>query len=330
MGVRRTNQIDTETGTTFTNLTGATRAAEIAERFNDSKVDNILPGDDALSYLSKKIDEVATEVDFINTSRSDRGSVEFAKKLATARTIGGVSFNGGSNIDLPGVNSAGNQNTSGRAATATLAAEATALETARTIGGVSFDGTSNINLPGVNTSGNQDTTGNAATATLATNATTLRTSRTIGNVSFNGSANIVPTGHKGSISAYHLTPTDFYPISSDYSDDRAIILTPNSTGAQATANNAGTFVCNVTIPEGLGPTHVVVYGSDTTRNTVRVYKNKIANRTNAAVDGGRSFAVGTNTALSGWNDGDSSTYYLTITVTTDGADSIYGGTITMR
>ena len=61
-----------------------------------------------------------------------------------------------------------------------------------------------------------------------------------------------------------------------------------------------------------------------------VRKNKITNRTNAAVDGGRSFAVGTNTALSGWNDGDSSTYYLTITVTTDGADSIYGGTITMR
>ena len=61
-----------------------------------------------------------------------------------------------------GVNTAGNQDTSGNAATAT------ALETARNIGGVSFDGTANINLPGVNTAGNQDTSGNAATATSAT------------------------------------------------------------------------------------------------------------------------------------------------------------------
>ena len=39
-----------------------------------------------------------------------------AATLTTARNIGGVSFNGSANIDLPGVNSAGNQNTSGTAA----------------------------------------------------------------------------------------------------------------------------------------------------------------------------------------------------------------------
>ena len=38
-----------------------------------------------------------------------------ADTLTTARTIGGVSFNGSANIDLPGVNTAGNQNTSGTA-----------------------------------------------------------------------------------------------------------------------------------------------------------------------------------------------------------------------
>jgi hypothetical protein len=42
-----------------------------------------------------------------------------AATLTTARTIGGVSFNGSANIDLPGVNTAGNQATSGNAATAT-------------------------------------------------------------------------------------------------------------------------------------------------------------------------------------------------------------------
>ena len=43
-----------------------------------------------------------------------------ATALATARTIGGVSFDGTANINLPGVNTAGNQDTSGTAALATL------------------------------------------------------------------------------------------------------------------------------------------------------------------------------------------------------------------
>ncbi len=68
------------------------------------------------------------------------GNAATATVLATARTIGGVSFNGSANIDLPGVNTAGNQNTTGNAATAT------ALANARTIAGVSFDGTANISL----------------------------------------------------------------------------------------------------------------------------------------------------------------------------------------
>jgi len=113
-----------------------------------------------------------------NVTGDVTGNADTATALATARTIGGVSFDGTSNIDLAGVNTSGNQDTSGNAATAT------ALETARTIGGVSFDGTANINLPGVNTAGDQDTSGNAASATV------LETARTIGGVSFNGSANI--------------------------------------------------------------------------------------------------------------------------------------------
>ena len=101
-----------------------------------------------------------------------------AATLTTARTIGGVSFNGSTNINLPGVNTAGNQNTSGLAATATI------LATARTIGGVSFNGSAAINLPGVNTAGNENTSGLAATATI------LATTRAINGVNFNGSAAI--------------------------------------------------------------------------------------------------------------------------------------------
>nr|WP_227528506.1 phage tail protein [Klebsiella pneumoniae] len=106
------------------------------------------------------------------------GNADTATKLKTARTIGGVSFDGSANIDLPGVNKTGNQSTTGNAATATK------LQTARTIGGVAFDGSANINLPGVNTTGNQNTTGNAATATK------LATARNINGVKFDGSGDV--------------------------------------------------------------------------------------------------------------------------------------------
>lgn len=68
------------------------------------------------------------------------GNAASATKLQTARTIGGVLFNGTTNINLPGVNISGNQNTSGNAATASK------LQNARTINGVSFDGSANITI----------------------------------------------------------------------------------------------------------------------------------------------------------------------------------------
>lgn len=68
------------------------------------------------------------------------GNASTADALQTARNIGGVSFDGTASIDLPGVNTAGNQNTTGNAATAT------ALQTARNIAGQSFDGTANISI----------------------------------------------------------------------------------------------------------------------------------------------------------------------------------------
>lgn len=68
------------------------------------------------------------------------GNAATATKLQTARTIGGVAFDGSANINLPGVNTAGNQNTTGNAATATK------FQTARNINGVKFDGSGDINI----------------------------------------------------------------------------------------------------------------------------------------------------------------------------------------
>jgi hypothetical protein len=97
----------------------------------------------------------AADVPTLNQSTT--GNAATATALQTARTIGGVSFNGTANINLPGVNTAGNQNTTGSAAT---------LTTARTINGTSFNGSANI------------TTANWGTA------------RTINGSSVNGSANV--------------------------------------------------------------------------------------------------------------------------------------------
>ena len=337
MAVKNTNQIDSETGTTFTNLTGATKAAEIAERFDDSKADNILPGDDALSYLSKKIDEVATEIDFINASRSDRGSVEFAKKLATTRKIGGVSFNGSANIDLPGVNTAGNQDTSGTAASASV------LATARTIGGVSFDGSANINLPGVNTTGNQDTSGTAAEATI------LETARTIGGVSFDGSANInlpgVNTsgnqdttgnaatatsaatatnakGYKGSNTTYMLMPKDFYMVNS----------TSNYAGGYITIPAGGECHAQVSLPIGssLNKKTLTINSSQVIASVVTVYAvpfDGVGSPTLTMATGG---ALGKAITLSA-SKFVASTYYVWIKINLsddNSATRVYGGTLT--
>ncbi|HCX5114414.1 TPA: prophage tail fiber N-terminal domain-containing protein [Escherichia coli] len=68
------------------------------------------------------------------------GNASTATKLQTTRSIGGVVFDGSANINLPGVNTTGNQNTTGNAATATK------LQTARKISGVPFDGSTDITL----------------------------------------------------------------------------------------------------------------------------------------------------------------------------------------
>ena len=122
------------------------------------------------------------------------GNASTATILATARLIGGVSFNGSADITLPGVNAGGTQNTTGSSASCTgNAATATILATARLIGGVSFNGSADITLPGVNTGGNQNTTGSSASCTgnsvTATNAVNLSTVRT--NWSTNGTISAV-------------------------------------------------------------------------------------------------------------------------------------------
>ena len=113
------------------------------------------------------------------------GNADTATALETARTIGGVSFDGSANIDLPGVNTSGTQDTSGNAATAT------ALETARTIAGTSFDGTANIDIDANNLTGN--TLNSGVTASSLTSVGTLTGLTVSGLITANGGLTIQAT-----------------------------------------------------------------------------------------------------------------------------------------
>ena len=75
------------------------------------------------------------------------GNADTATALETARDIGGVSFDGTANINLPGVNTTGNQDTSGNAATATKLDSSRTFEvTGDVTGTVSSDLTSGASI----------------------------------------------------------------------------------------------------------------------------------------------------------------------------------------
>ena len=107
--------------------------------FNGVLDSDIVPDTDSSRDLGTNSVRFANA--YIDTTTGNLvGNASTATTLQTARTIGGVSFNGSANINLPGVNQTGNQDTTGNAASATV------LETARNISGVSFDGSADIEL----------------------------------------------------------------------------------------------------------------------------------------------------------------------------------------
>ena len=96
---------------------GANKLGRDADNLLDFSTDNEITfrvgaGDGVVFKASGEIE--ATKFD-----GALEGNADTATALETARTIGGVSFNGTANIILPGVNAEGNQNTTGNATTAT-------------------------------------------------------------------------------------------------------------------------------------------------------------------------------------------------------------------
>jgi len=172
-----------------------------------------------------------------------------AATLTTARTIGGVSFDGSGNINLPGVNTSGNQDTSGTAAIATtitvadessdtscnvlFATAATGNLAPKSGTNLTFNSSSGVltatgfagaltgNVTGNASGSSGSCTGNAATATA------LETARTIAGVSFDGSANISLNNNAITNGAGYITTvadTTIAPSEIDMEDNEKIKL----------------------------------------------------------------------------------------------------------
>lgn len=100
---------------------------------NGSKLSWLLLADDSTVVHNTGNETIGGSKTFSSTINGNlNGNSTTATKLATARTIGGVSFDGTQNINLPGVNTAGNQDTSGKAATAGRADTAAKADSATT------------------------------------------------------------------------------------------------------------------------------------------------------------------------------------------------------
>jgi len=240
------------------------------ESLSDPNADRIVFWDDsagASQWLSAGtgLTITATSIDVGTLNQDTTGNAATATALATARTIGGTSFDGTANIAVA------------------LAGTATALATARTIHGVSFDGTANIDLSEViadtvgamvtsNTESgitvayvdadntidftvgtlNQSTTGNAATATLAATATALATARTIGGTSFDGTANIA-VGLAGTATAL-ATARTIQGVSFDGSANITTTTAGTGVSVSGTAVSIGQAVATTDKPSFAGIT----------------------------------------------------------------------------
>ncbi len=148
-GATGTQGAETDTGLTYNPSSGLLTSTSFAGALTGNVTGNVTGNTSGSSGSCTGNAATATALATARTigGTSFDGTANIAVALAstataleTARTIGGVSFDGTANINLPGVNAAGNQDTTGNAATAT------ALETARTINGTSFDGSANITV----------------------------------------------------------------------------------------------------------------------------------------------------------------------------------------
>ena len=111
---------DSDNGTNYAKFTfgalGANRTYTLPDATGTvALTSNIPTGNSIIDWTGAS----AGTIHSTNIPTLNQNTTGSAATLTTAKNIGGVSFNGSANIDLPGVNETGDQDTSGNAATAT-------------------------------------------------------------------------------------------------------------------------------------------------------------------------------------------------------------------
>lgn len=257
-------------------------------------------------------------------SADTTGNAATATALENARTIGGVSFDGTANINLPGVNTTGNQNTSGNAATATK------LASAVTIGGTSFDGSANITPDNANTASyvaGANVDGTVASATSATSATTATSAGQLTNAQ-----NFSITGD-GSATAVSFNGTGPVALSLAVEQVQGVAITATEAGYVANMDQEVSSTASPTFDSLTLSGDLTVNGTTTTVNTTNLEvtdKFISLNDGGSAADGGLVIE-GQGTAF-GWDESENRWAFdfagATSTQTTIAADAYAAAVVT--
>lgn len=175
-----TSEPTTTVNTAHSSYGAATLVANAFEGTHTGNTTGDLTGDVKSTNGTKILENGSDGSDATFTGVASKATI-----LATARTIGGVSFNGSANINLAGVNTTGNQNTSGNAATATALATARAIAlSGDVVGTANFDGTAGISISTAIQANSvalgTDTTGNFMSDVAVTSGTGLSVSHSAG------------------------------------------------------------------------------------------------------------------------------------------------------
>jgi len=187
---------------------------------------------------------VATATSFVGDVTGDvTGNADSATILATARNIGGVSFNGSADINLPGVNASGNQNTTGTAAnlsgTPNISVGAVTASSLDISGGVDVDGHTdldNVSISGVTTFTGATTHSGGATVNTHLDViglTTLDDVNVSSGATFGGSVNVTGNLQSANLGLGIAPTTDLQIYNA--SGESAIVL---GRGTAITGNNA--------------------------------------------------------------------------------------------
>lgn len=175
-----TSEPTTTVNTAHASYGAATLVASAFEGTHTGNTTGDLTGDVKSTNGTKILENGSDGSDATFTGVASKATI-----LETARTIGGVSFNGSANIDLAGVNTTGNQDTSGNAATATALATARAIAlSGDVVGTANFDGTAGISISTAIQANSvalgTDTTGNFMADVAVTSGTGLSVSHSAG------------------------------------------------------------------------------------------------------------------------------------------------------